>query len=283
MASPIHSSSSLGFPESGHYSLFVEDDLKSTSTPNIDSTAQYAGEGNDNSSAVIFRKGAPSYPSYHRQSLPPSIDRGGGSARTVRVISQGSPPVSPDLKFTRVAKQTWKNPKKIIEDDLSSSASTGNVTRGNLILPGSTNLAASSLHSFGSSDSFSYNSRKSFFEKFKKSSAVSPLAAATINTVPPPAKDVEERMIKKSDSEISPNIVVAKPDDDLAAEAGEAWTATKSTLAYKQQLKITGPLKCGQLDVIRRTARKNRQSPMSSFILDSNLLDVSQKLFHSLL
>ena len=71
-------------------------------------------------------------------------------SQKVKVISEGKPPSSPDLKFTRIAKKQWKRPvHSHLFDDLSSSASTGNIVS----TPQSPDLPdSSSLQFFGSNE-----------------------------------------------------------------------------------------------------------------------------------
>jgi hypothetical protein len=194
---------------------------------------------------------------------------------TVKVISHGSPPASPDLKFTRIAKKKWT--KRVLQDNLSLSASTGNVlddTDTNSTPPAAT---AVSLHSLQSNDSISLD-RANFVLRNLKLPTESPLAAANQST---PSSSREIRTVSPAGGVASaaqgwPPLAVGKHKP--SSSEGEGSSNDNLLLVSRgQQLRISGPLKRGQLDVIRRGsgADRRRNSPFSSFILDSNLLDVS--------
>ena len=214
---------------------------------------------------------------------------------TVRVISQGSPPASPDLKFTRIAKKTWKAPRRL--DDLSYSVSTGNMLDdiGTHTPPGP---SAMSLRSLQSSDSISFD-KGSLGLRNLKLLAASPLAAANMST---PNSSRETRTVSpavmvREDTPVGWSPVEAskhkastdKEEEEQEQEEEERGAAGRGEEGRggggenmlfvpheQQQLRMSGPLKRGQLDVIRReSAHREGKSPFNSFILDSNLLDVS--------
>lgn len=191
---------------------------------------------------------------------------------TVRVISHGSPPASPDLKFTRIAKRTWKAPKRVL-DDLTSSVSTGN-----MLDEVDTPTPALSLRSLQSNDSIPFE-RVNFMSRNLKFSTVSPLAA--VNTSTPASSGDTMALTNASPTGVAQGGNGWSPASSSKRRAtkseGESGSSNENVLlvSHEQQLRITGPLKRGQLDVVRRVTDKARGSPISSFILDSNLLDVS--------
>ena len=87
-------------------------------------------------------------PAVFRQSVPLSTD----DLQKVKVISEGEVMHSPDVKYTRITKRRWRRQPKEqrIFDDLSSSASTGDIIRSP-IFPESEMQETTSLRSFGSS------------------------------------------------------------------------------------------------------------------------------------
>ena len=261
----FHSNSSI---PSAVNSPLAEDDLKSTSAPNFEQSIYslsgehlLSGQFNSDNRGIKFQTGKLSYPASYHQNPPLSVE----SQSSIKVISDGSLPVSPDLKFTRVSKQTWKGSRKM-NDNLSSSASTGNVVGDS----GSTvELRTTSLHSFSSDNSF-YNERSEFLQKHQKTS---PLTAASISS------SIANNIEVKSSSSPNKDLSIYEqekqesiPKQNLLEE--DARNSLES-LSQEQSYKITGPLKCGQLGVIRRAVERERSSPIASFILDSNLLDVS--------
>ena len=243
----------------------LEDDLRASSAPNLEpnlsvtSHVQTSGSPGDDGVKLQMSK-EKVHSSQYRQSLPNPLE----NHSNIKIISQGSPPVSPDLKFTRVAKQTWKK-SKVIGDDLSTSASTGDM-RGSITgISEPVEFKTSSLHSFDSNDSFTYE-RGNFQQKYHKTSTISPLAAMgkslPINVIDPGSSDKAQESLEVSNQ--------SPPE-----------TASSESASREQHLKLPGPLKRGQLDVVRNTGMA-RRSPMSSFVLDSNLLDVSHACIHLL-
>ena len=249
-------------------SKLATDDLKSISTPNI--TAEGTHQRDD--TKVQLRADKRLHPVEYRQSLPTSTDK------YVRVISDGSPPTSPDLKFTRVAKKKWTNMRNL-SDDLSASASTGNVInegRGGKSMGPTTG----SLRSFQSDESISFE-KSSFLQK---PTIPSPLAAMSTST--PTQISNGPRKSDGFSKKISPIIVAKLKEGDkqrrlspanarAVVPAGDGLHASADNLPQTQFLRVNRPLKRGQLDIVRGFTERAKQSPMSSFILDSNLLDVS--------
>lgn len=228
----------------------VLDDLKSTSEPNVECSPSREALG-----IPLRRKKPFQHLVLQRQSLPLSME-------TVKVISHGSPPASPDLKFTRIAKKTWKAPSKVF-DDLSCSVSTGNMLDEVDTHAPSSNLTAVSLRSLRSSDSISFDGGN-FAPRNLKFSTVSPLAAANMSTSTPSGAVLSTGMARNATAH------GWSPAADSKHKTNEGESSSN-----KNDLRITGLLKRGQLDVVRRGADKERKSPFNSFILDSNLLDVS--------
>lgn len=259
LSSALSSSNSIGIAKSDSLSSSVaRDDMKSTSVPNIEPTTNtYSAQ---NGIGVHLRMDKQFHPAHHRQSLPLSTERR-FDTDAIRVISHGSPPASPDLKFTRIAKRTWKG----VTDDLSSSASTGNVI-DSIDIHELVGLKTGSLRSLQSNDSFD---KGSFLQKNLKMLALSPLVAISTST----PRDTTV----KSPEKVSP--VSGKKNSEVHSSpflAGSDSTSgsTENVLPREQQLK-KHPLKLGQLDIVRGVTARATNSPMSSFILDSNLLDVS--------
>lgn len=114
--------------------------------------------------------------------------------KQIRVISEGTPPSSPDLRFTRIGKENWKlskrPPKQLVEDDLSASASTGDIMASSPSKKKQRLKKTSSLHSFSSSSESVKTgfvlpwskSKKSSSKKSKRPTPISPLAAVTVST-----------------------------------------------------------------------------------------------------
>lgn len=129
-------------------------------------------------------------------SLSPSTE---GPNKQIKVISEGTPPSSPNVRYTRVAKENWsptvkKRSTNSFNDDLSASASTGNILP---LAPGREKKTASvektsSLRSFGSGSNSPKTGLSSPWSIFKKSSTkkakglhpMSPLAAASVANHP---------------------------------------------------------------------------------------------------
>ena len=88
------------------------------------------------------------HPARFRQSVPLSPD----DLQKVKVISEGEVMHSPDIKYTRVTKRRWRRQQQEqrVFDDLSSSASTGNIIHS-ATFPESEIQETTSLRSFGSS------------------------------------------------------------------------------------------------------------------------------------
>lgn len=254
-----------------------KDDMKSASASDINISHQHS----DN--RVQLRKGKGVRSAHYRQSLPLSVD-------TVKVISHGSPPASPDLKFTRIAKRTWRSPRKMI-DDLSSSASTGNVI-DDISTHELRGAMTESLHSFQSNDSISLD-RSSFSQKYQKTPILSPLVAVSTST-PLSGESTDTGTSQSSQEKILPRNTSAAARDVEKLTPGQSpspanvrWSkvaagngVNSSSASHEQLLKIASSLKRGQLDVVRRATGGGR-SPISSFVLDSNLLDVSSARFMS--
>lgn len=251
--------------------IVIEDDLmKSTSMPSFDGTSaslpalrakpssfnqstrsmdyRNLGKEQTDSSPVVLR--LPSMVVQHRYNQ-------------VKVISQGSPPISPDLKFTRVAKKTWKKPNHLRENDLSSSASTGNVSQGMGFYPDHIGPRTASLQSFGCIDSMIQHERHSYLKK------LSPLTAMTGISM----EDKPQTSSNYLDGETE--MQVEEEGREHLPEAESASAASADNIK-EQEAQVTGPLKRGRLDDFRRNARRVDKSPFGSFVLDSNLLDVSQ-------
>lgn len=251
----------------------AEEDMKSHSTPNVypmstpesSSFAAWLPQSDGSFQGVQLRTDKNLHPAEHRQSLPLSSDR----FSNIRVISQGSPPSSPDLKFTRVAKRTWKKTRgKGLSENLSLSASTGNVvdesdgTSTGIVVP-----TTGSLRSFQSDDSVVFGKRTSLH---RATADLSPLATVSTST---PTQDLsvgksENFMITKK---VSP--IVAHKDDSTQSLTPPHIRAGAQDSSELQRRK-NRPLKRTQLDVVRGVTERARNSPMSSFILDSNILDV---------
>ena len=123
-----------------------------------------------------------------RQSLPPDSEL----FQKVKVVSQGNPPSSPDLKFTPVSRRKWsskkgnqKNPKKVTNNVLPSS-STGDIPHETGHSP---LQQTSSLNSFNSSSESLDTSLKAkkLPKNFQKPRVTSPLAMTQVTqTAEPP-------------------------------------------------------------------------------------------------
>lgn len=253
----------------GSVAIPPKDDMKSASASDINTSHQRS----DN--RVQLRKGKGIRSAHYRQSLPLSVD-------TVKVISHGSPPASPDLKFTQIARRTWRSPRKMI-DDLSSSASTGNVI-DDISTHKLRGAMTESLHSFRSNDSISLD-RSSFSQRYQKTPVLSPLVAVSTST-PLSGESTDTGTSQSSQEKILPRNTSAAARDVEKLTPGQSpspvnmrWSKVAAGNDM-QLLKIAGSLKRGQLDVVRRATGGGR-SPISSFVLDSNLLDVSSARFMS--
>lgn len=241
-------------------SLPTDDDLKSTSTPNIDPVTNSYSAQFGSSSGVQLRTDKRQHPTEYRQSLPTSTGN-------VKVISDGSPPSSPDLKFTRVARKTWT---KHLSEDLS--ASTGNVMDEERSRR-SVGPTTGSLRSFQSDELAPSNLERSSF--LQKQAILSPLAA--ISTSTPSQESGKSESFPKKISPIAASTLTGSKQHHQQSPANIRVTPTTSNDSAENllELRVNRPLKRGQLDIVRGVTEKARQSPMSSFILDSNLLDVS--------
>ena len=244
-------------------SLPTDDDLKSTSTPNIDPTTNSYSAQFGSGAGVELRTDKCQHPAEYRQSFPTS------TGKYVRVISDGSPPSSPDLKFTRVARKTWT---KHLSGDLS--ASTGNVMdegRGDR----SAELTGGSLRSFQSDELAPPSLERSSF--LQKQATLSPLAAMSTSTPAQGSNTGKSESFPKKISPIAASILKEGDRRHRQSPANVRATPTTSDSSAENLLEIQAnrPLKRGQLDIVRGVTEMARQSPMSSFILDSNLLDVS--------
>lgn len=247
----------------------MDEDLRSTSEPNVETSLhQQRGE-------VPLRKKKQFHLAHQRQSLPLSMDH----HETVKVISQGSPPASPDLKFTRVAKKTWKAPRRL--DDFSCSVSTGNMLDDVDPHTPAHSPSALSLRSLKSSDSISFDKGNLGLRNLKLL-AVSPLVATNTptpnssretRTVSPAAMVREDTPVGWSPLENSKHKEQEREEEGGEGRGGGGGGGSSND---EQQFRVSGPLKRGQLDVIRReSAHREGKSPFNSFVLDSNLLDVS--------
>ena len=269
---------SAKFNSSRSPSPAIGDDMKSTSTPNIDPETNSYHTQQHGGTEVQMRTSKHSRPTEYRQSFPIAADtrvaghRQSFPATNIRVISDGSPPSSPDLKFTRVAKKTWKNARNLA-NDLSASASTGNVMsdgRGNK----PTGATTGSLRSLQSDESSFLFDNKS--NSLQKPSTLSPLAAMSTST---PAQVSNGAKLNGFPKKISP-IILAKLRDGQhprlsPANVRGAVTTPEEGSSSSENLQQLRVKKRTQLDIVRGVTERPRQSPMSSFILDSNLLDVS--------
>ena len=124
----------------------------------------------------------------------PCLPSGTKSVKQIRVISEGTPPSSPDLRFTRIGKEKWKlsklPPLQFVEDDLSASASTGDILATSVGKKQQPLQKTSSLHSVSSSSESIKTgfvlpwtkSKKSSSKKTRKPPPISPLAAVTVST-----------------------------------------------------------------------------------------------------
>ena len=226
------------------------DDFKSSSEPSLEPSQQDDG--------VQLRADKHFRPVEYRQSFPLAVN----THETVKVISHGSPPASPDLKFTRVSKKTWKHFKGHL-DDLSSSASTGNVTEGTPARETS-GRPTGSLRSLQSDDSFSLD-RSHFLQKNQQAgggATLSPLVAVSTST---PAHAPKKPAAADLGGGAEKQVSHAEPVGKSPVEDG----------VCEEQLKLRGPVKPRQLDIVRRETDRSKKSPINSFVLDSNLLDVS--------
>ncbi len=174
------------------------------------------------------------------QQKTPSIDTEG--SKLIRVISEGTPPSSPNVKYTRVAKENWsptvKRSAKFFPDELSASASTGN------ILPTATNIKkkkkTASLKSIGSDSDSPKTGSSSPWSIFKKGSskrtkAISPLAAATVAN--PPTESIPKSPTAISLSSNSSNEFEAKKKQTRTKFFSSDVSQTPSPFT-KQQKKV---------------------------------------------
>ncbi len=222
------------------------DDLKSSSEPNIEPAFS-------KDPGVQLRKGKQFRPTEYRQSFPLTIN----TQDTVRVISTDSPPASPDLKFTRVSKKIWKSPKNPL-DDFLFSASTGNVTENFTPIHDSARHPTGSMRSLQSNDSTLLD-RSSFLKNNLPGggAVLSPLVAMTSTPT--------QREVADLEGGIDPKVPPAVP---------VGWD-TESPIEKEKEMKIKDPIKPRQLEAVLRVTDRAKHSPINSFILDSNLLDVS--------
>ena len=176
----------------------------------------------------------------------------------VKVI-QESVPISPDLKFTRVAKKTWKKPNHLREDDLSSSSSTGNVVQGTGLDPEPVDHQTPSLQCSDSSDSILQNERQSHIQFLKLSplaeNGVSPVAGSSIEDKPP------QLLSTSLDGDNETQVQKRREQFPETESFADCTCASK-----EQKPKITSHLKRGRQANIKRVTQ-----------LDSNMLDVSYK------
>ena len=124
----------------------------------------------------------------------PCLPSGTKFVKQIRVISEGTPPSSPDLRFTRIGKENWKlsklPPLQFVEDDLSASASTGDILATSVGKKQQPLQKTSSLHSVSSSSESIKTgfvlpwakSKKNSSKKTRKPPPISPLAAVTVST-----------------------------------------------------------------------------------------------------
>lgn len=186
----------------------------------------------------------------------------------VKVIQEALP-ISPDLKFTRVAKKTWKKPKYLGEDVLSLSASTGNVVQ---------DTGPSSPQCFGSSDSTLQHEIQSSLQLQKLSpqlQKLSPLVETSVSTFTA-GSGLEDKPRVFSTSSDGDNETQTDTPQELLPEVKSL--ADTACVSKKHKLKVTRHLKHGRRDYFHGKARRFSQSPFSSSVLDSNLLEVSQQM-----
>ena len=153
-------------------------------------------------------------------------------------------------------------------DDLSSSASTGNVAASPATHEFSQHHTGS-LRSIQSDDSIVFD-KSSFLPKNQSGLAMLSPLVATSTTTPTHTQAAEEATSDGSDTPPPP-----PPSLPPSYPVGRDTESPVVEDSYEQQAMIKGPIKPRQLDVIRRVSSKTKNSPISSFVLDSSLLDVS--------
>lgn len=172
---------------------------------------------------------------------------GSTSVRQIRVISEGTPPPSPDVRFTRIQKESWKlvkpHSKKSLEDDLSASASTGNILTTSTNKP-NRSLSMPKTSSLHSLDSETESPKAGFVlpwpkskeissKKSKKPSPISPLAAIT-TTSPQGGNNIPH----------SPTSISLDSDDD-SIQATSPHQISNSQKQYPPNSNMKQPKKKG--------------------------------------
>jgi len=129
---------------------------------------------------------------------------------------------------------------------------------------------AESLRSVKSNDSFE---KANFLHRSHKSAALSPLAAISTSTPVSGGASVErsqEEVIQSSSEGLpdpQPQVVDSDPKDHSCVPTEDVPTPL--------ELRKKGKPRLRQLEIVQGVTEKVRNSPLSSFILDSNILDVS--------